>query len=138
MNKTFKIKSERAQHANQLINTIANHGRKFFLNQKNNKTAEMYVTPNGSIWFVDDYTGKAIYTQYDGRWRGFTHGSTLKQLVEKMRDYIRTGQQIDIRYIAPNRGAMDGGYDMWGYGKDACTALRADIYGLPIICGGAQ
>jgi len=131
MNKNFQIKSQRAEHANQLIKAIASHGRKFF--NRNDKTAEMYVTPNGAIYFVDDYSGKAIYTQYSGRWSGFSHGGTLKSLVERMRDYIRTGKKIHIGYIAPNRGAIDGGHDMWGYGSEACHALKAEAGKLEII-----
>lgn len=126
-------KQERAEHANQLIKAIASHGRKFFWCESKSRTASIEVDQRGRIWLVDDYTGDRIYTHYQGRWRGFSHGGTLKYLVEAMREYIRTGRKISICQIAPNRGEMDGNRDMWGYGSDACAALKAEASGMPII-----
>lgn len=126
-------KQERAEHANQLIAAIARHGRKFFYCESKNRTASMEVDSRGKVWFIGDYTGNRIYTHHEGRWRGFSHGGTLKLLVQLMRDYIRTGEQIRLHSIAPNRGQMDGNRDMWGYGAEACAALKAEVAALPII-----
>lgn len=129
----MSTKAERAAHANQLIKAISNHGRRFFWFDREQRTASMEVNERGRVYFVDDYTGKRIDTHYRGCWRGFSHGGTLRDLVEKLRDYIRDEIKIPIFYIAPNRGAIDGNFDMWGYGEDACKALQNEVASLPII-----
>lgn len=129
----MSIKAERAEHANQLIQAIASHGRKFFWCKSKSRTSSIEVDARGKVWFIDDYTGKRIYTHYEGHWRGLSHGGTLKYLIEAMRDYISKGQKISIRQIAPNRGEMDGNRDMWGYGYEACAALKLAVSHMPII-----
>ena len=61
--------------------------------------------------------------------RGFSHGGTLRSLIEAMRDYIRFGTPIHPEIIAP---AMSYG-DMWGYGAEAAAAVRAEAHQLPLF-----
>ena len=128
-------KTARLAHANALIRVISAHGRRFFWNEEAQRVASLELDPRGRVWFIDDYTGKRIYTQkttFTNKWRGFSHGGTLRDLVEAMADYIRTSQQINRHCIAPTR-SMDGGSDMWGYGPEACQAVRAEAFTLPIL-----
>ena len=129
---TLGEKQKRVEHANQLISIIASHGRKFF--QGNDRMAKIELV-RGRVWFIDDYRGARIYTNkttFGNDWGGFSHGGTMRSLVEKMRDYITAGVSIPLGHIAPTR-IMDGGHDMWGYGPEACIAVRAAAKELPII-----
>lgn len=128
---SLETKQQRASQANLLIAQIASCGRRFFYNQRDNRTAHMEVDQRGHIWFVDDYREARIYTHYTGRWRGFTHGGTLRQLVELMRDYISTGAKIPLGYIAMKN--IGGGENVWGYENSEAQLLRRLCAKLPII-----
>lgn len=135
MTTTRKSKLERLQHANALIKVISDHGRRFFFNPRDNRVAFLDLGSRGGVYFNDDYRGARIYTNkttFGNEWRGFSHGGTLKNLIEQMRDYILTGQQIPLGWIAPKR-IMDGGGDMWGYGDDARQLVCDAASKLPII-----
>ena len=126
-------KQQRLDHANELIQIIASHGRKFFFNEKKNQTASMIIV-NGRVFFIDDFTGKAIYTHKTGfchYWRGFSHGGTLKNLVEMMRDYVTKGVQIPEYYLGCERSFTNG--NIWGYSPDEMQAVREKALMLPII-----
>lgn len=122
-------KTERLAHANALIEVISRHGRRFFYNAKSGAIGALELDARGHIWWIDDYRGARIYTAYQGRWRGFSHGGTLRSLIEAMRDYIRLGTPIHPEIIAP---AMSYG-DMWGYGAEAAAAVRAEAHQLPLF-----
>lgn len=145
---TIQQKQERLQHANDLILAIASYGRRFFFYGGNSvydpKTRTSAFVPasryarlelrNGRVWFIDDYTEKAIFTHQTGipsRWKGFSHGGTLRSLVEAMRDYIVHGRKIPQWRIATEQ--LYGSGDIWGYGKDASALVRAAVAELPII-----
>lgn len=76
----------------QVIRIIADQGRRFFYSQAVNRYASMEIDPRGKVWLIDNYSGKRIFTHntvWGGKWRGFSHGGTLKDLVKDFRDYIR-------------------------------------------------
>lgn len=126
------IKEQRAAHANALIDVIARHGRRFFYNQRHQRNARIELR-NGRVYFIDDYSGKAIYTHrttFENRWRGFSHGGTLRSLIEQLRDYIMNGTLLSRWVIAPAYAASDG--DIWGYGP-AAEAVRAEAWALPLF-----
>lgn len=130
----MSAKQERVDHANALIVVIAKHGRRFFWNEANKRHASISLDERGRIWFIDDYTGKPIYTHrtnFGNKWRGFTHGGTLRALVEDMRDYISSGKKIARWKIAPERGFTNG--DIWGYGPEAAKAVREQAFLLEIM-----
>ncbi|VVO21522.1 hypothetical protein [Pseudomonas fluorescens] len=56
------LKQQRAEHVNQAIRIIADPGRRFFYSQVSNRYASMEVDQRGKIWFIDDYSGKRIFT----------------------------------------------------------------------------
>ncbi|QYJ79402.1 hypothetical protein [Shewanella acanthi] len=124
------IITERVEHANALIKVISEHGRKFF--DYKGTIATLELDKNGKVWVVDEYTKARVYTHYQGSWRGFNHGGTLRELVCAMRDYIVKGKQLSIEWIAPNRWNPENG-DIWGYGIEAAAAVSAAAAQLPII-----
>ena len=130
--KTMKI--ERTQHANDLIKVISQHGRRFFWNEKAQRTASLELDARGRVWFIDDYSGKRIYIHPVGSregWRSFSHGGTLRSLIEAMRDYITHDTRLHPEYIAPER--MTPGSNIWGYSTEAAKAVREAAYTLPMF-----
>jgi hypothetical protein len=128
-------KIERLGHANQLIKIIAAHGRGFFFNLSSGRTAQLLLDKRGRVWFQDDYTGKLIFTHetsWRNKWRGFSHGGTLRDLVEMMREYIIKGTPIHPYYLGMERRNIYDG-NIWGYSDDAIKAVRDEAAPLPII-----
>lgn len=135
MSNNIEAKQQRLAHANELIKIIATHGRGFFFSLSTGRTAELFIGPRGRVWFVDEYTGKIIYTHkttWTNKWRGFSHGGTLRSLVEMMRDYIVTGRPIPAFYLGPERNKLTNG-NIWGYEPAAMQAVRDAACKLPII-----
>lgn len=127
------LKRKRCEQVNQAIQIIADNGRRFFYNQAANRYASMEVDARGKVWFVDDYSGKRIFTHetaWGGRWRGFSHGGTLRNLVEAFRDYIRTGEPLPSGYLGPER--FDDS-NIWGYDEAGMKAVREQAGALPVF-----
>jgi len=119
-----KTKHERLEDANYAILQISMLGRRFFYNEKGNRVARFELSIDGKLWFVDDYTGKRVYTAYrGGRWRNFSHGGTMRAIIEALAEYIRTGARISSRHFGPWPEYYCEG-DLWGYGKEAMAMLR--------------
>jgi len=127
------LKRKRCEQVNQAIQIIADNGRRFFHNHAANRYASMEVDARGKVWFVDDYSGKRIFTHetaWGGRWRGFSHGGTLKDLVKELRDYICTGKQLHPGYLGPER--FDDS-NIWGYDEAGMKAVREQAGALPVF-----
>ncbi|UZE14749.1 hypothetical protein [Pseudomonas sp. B21-053] len=127
------LKRQRVEQVNQVIRIIADHGRRFFYSQAANRYASMEVDHRGKIWFIDNYSGKRIFTHetvWGGKWRGFTHGGTLRDLVKELRDYIRTGEPLHPGYLGPER--FDDS-NIWGYDEAAMKAVREQAGALPVF-----
>jgi hypothetical protein len=126
------LKRQRAEEINQVIRIIADHGRRFFYSQTENRYASMEVD-RGKVFFIDDHTGKRVFTHetvYGGRWRGFSHGGTLKDLVKEFRDYICTGKQLHPGYLGPERFNDS---NIWGYDEEGMRAVREQASALPVF-----
>lgn len=138
-------KQERVEHANQLIQIIGSHGRRFFYHAPANRFARLELR-NGRVYFVDEYSERAIYTHRTGfysRWRGFTHGGTLRSLVEDMRDYITDGTPVPAwKIVIRQLGYTSLERNVWGYDAASAQAVRDAAYQLPIVghrpCGGDE
>lgn len=131
-------KHQRAEHVNQVIKIIADHGRRFFYSQTVDRYAIMEVDQRGMVWYIDNYTGKRIFTHetvWGGKWRGFSHGGTLKDLIKKFRDYIRTGEPLHPGYLGPERFNDS---NVWGYEEDAMKAVRELAGPLPVFRQASQ
>lgn len=129
-------KQERLEHANQLILIIARHGRRFFYHKGSDTTARLELDHRGRVWFIDHFTKARVYTHpatFGNDWRGFTHGGTMRGLVEAMRDYIRTGRRVPLNWLGPQR--LNDQSNIWGYESEAMSAVRAEGIALPIIHG---
>ena len=133
--RSILAKQERVAHANALIRAIGSHGRRFFYNREADRYASLELDARGRVWWIDDYRGARVYTHdvmgHSTRWRGFSHGGTLRSLAEDMRDYVLTGQPIHHGRIAQRSLASD--QNIWGYGEDAAQALRAETEAMPIF-----
>jgi hypothetical protein len=148
MGSSIEQKVERLTEANRVIGAISRHGRRFFhyggserrqadgsfKYEAADRTARLELR-RGRLYFIDDYSEKAIYTHdtkpFGNNWSGFSHGGTLKDLVKAMRDYVLTGRQIHPGYIGLQRQWADG--DIWGYGMVALAAVRAEIGESPMF-----
>lgn len=119
---------ERVMHANALIKVISDHGRRFFWSESGQRLASIEMDARGKLWWIDDYRGSRVcmerFGRYEHNWRGFSHGGTLKQLAQAMRNYIKTGETISIGYIAAS---------YWGYSDQAAADCKANAAALPII-----
>jgi hypothetical protein len=129
-------KQERLEHANQLIQVIARHGRRFFFDDTTNTTARLELDQRGKVWFHDHYSKARVYTHpatFGNGWHGFTHGGTMRNLVEAMRDYIQHGRQIPVFWLGFQRQSDKS--NIWGYEDEAMSAVRMEGSALPIIHG---
>ena len=127
------LKQRRTEQINQVIRIIGSHGRRFFFNQAANRSARMEVDQRGTVWFIDDHSSQRIFTHktnWGGRWRGFSHGGTLRSLVEGFRDYIRTGEPMHPGYLGPER--FDDS-NIWGYDIEGMHAVREQAGALPVF-----
>lgn len=136
-------KAERLGHANALVQTISRHGRRFFFNCETGAVARLELDSRGRVWWIDEYRGGRIYTEKmmacGHGWRGFSHGGTLRSLVESLRDYVKRGDLLNPEFIAPSYVNSSYG-DYWGYGAEAAEAVRAEAHQLPMFdqSAGAQ
>lgn len=143
----LQAKQARAAEANRVVEAISNHGRRFFYcgpgsdpseggarakKCPEGRVARFEVDERGAIWFRDDYSWERIYVAYEGRWKRFSHGGTLKSLVQALRDYIRTGEPIAPGWFGPWDEWIARG-DLWGYGVEEMERLRAVIRTLPAV-----
>jgi hypothetical protein len=125
-------KADRLKQANDLIQIIASCGRHFF--SHDGRISKFELDARGRIWFVDAWREARIYTHYtQGVWHGFSEGGTLRDVVIRLRDFIRMGKQCGAAF-----GPWPGWYsqgDPWGYGSDmqviAAAAYRLGIAGKP-------
>lgn len=132
---TDTTKQQRVEHANLLIRIIASHGRRFFYSDVTKRTGILFLNEHGRVYFLDEYTGKAIYTHkttWANKWRGFSHGGTLRALVEAMRDYIVKGDRLHPYYLGPERRNITDG-NIWGYEPEEMDAVRRQAAALPIM-----
>lgn len=115
------MKKTRAEQASRFLTAIASCGRTFFAH--NGRVSRFEVDDRGRVWFVDAYHERRIYTHYEGRWRGFSEGGTLRSLVCTLRDFIRTGEPQGL-HLGPWPDWVCNG-DLWGYGADMATVRAA-------------
>ncbi len=118
----IQLKAERIDKANRFIAVVAGCGRRFF--HHDGRVSYFKVDNRGRIWFVDKYTPqRQIYTHYAGRWKWFSEGGTLRDLVIHLRDFIRTGEKQRLN-LGPWPDWICGG-DLWGYGDDMSVVRQS-------------
>lgn len=127
-------KQERVESCNKLLRAIGDCGRRFFYHgprvEPGCNTTPRYAyfeLRRGAVYLIDDYSQKAIYTAWTrDEWRGFSHGGTLRSLIIKLSDFIRTGSSIAPGHFGPWPEWTCGG-DLWGYGPDMVKVRRAAV-----------
>lgn len=119
----------RVRQANQLLAVIAGCGRRFFSHE--GRVARLELDHRKRIWWIDHYTQRRVYTHRRGEWRGFTSGGTLRNLVERLRDYIRDGKRLNPALLGPWPAWVCDG-DLWAYGDDM-EIVRAEARRLGIL-----
>lgn len=116
MNRIQLEKAKRIEKVNELLQTIASCGRKFFAH--NERIARFEIDYRGRLWFVDAWWGARIYVAYtDGKWIGFSEGGTMRELVIRLRDHIAEGKLVNAAILGPWNDWYAGA-DLWGYGDD--------------------
>lgn len=127
-------KQVRLSEANKVLVAISQHGRRFFFDKKSGRIAKFELTIDGKLWFRDDYTDQRIYTAYRGRWRKFSHGGTMRRLIDDLAAFIRTDKPIPASHFGPWPEWYCEG-DLWGYGQEAMQALRRELNVIPSLKG---
>lgn len=122
---------KRAQRANALITRISELGRQFFDHTRGwdgrprgeGAVSRFEVNESGRVCFVDGYRGSRIATLHpNSRWRGFSQGGTLRQLVEQLSQFVMWGTDPGLILSWPS-WCSEG--DPWGYGDDMDAVRRA-------------
>lgn len=126
--KTRFAKMLRCEYANRLIEVISSYGRCFFYSRKNDRVARLSFE---QCVVLHDESGTMIVAKAIGKWRGFSHGGTLRDLVLQMRNYVIRGERIDPAYIGID--CQIGGGNIWGYPPDHMRLCREAAQRLPII-----
>jgi hypothetical protein len=115
-------KEQRLANANLFIGVVANCGRKFF--RTNEYVSKFAYIAKDRLVFIDNYTRTPIDIKQAHRWKGFSHGSTLQDLVVALGGYINTG-------VPPRFNLGNDANEPWGYGKDmAIVRAAAEDHGL--------
>ncbi len=137
----MKKKQERLEKANQLIELIANRGRRFFFDERSGRTARFEIAANGRLYFRDDYTWELLPLSHmqSCKWQiKFSGGGTLKRFVEVLAEYIRFEASHIAYVLGPWPEWYSNNGDVWGYGDEMGDlrefALSAGMY-LPYIKG---
>lgn len=126
------LKRQRCEQVNQAIQIIASHGRRFFYSASKQTYASMEVDERGRVWYIDYSSHKRIYTHPTpwNKWRGFSSGGTLRNVVEGFRDFILTGKPLDPYYLGPERF---NGENIWGYPDGEMQKVRDQAGALPVF-----
>lgn len=128
----MSTKTERVIHANEMLVSISKYGGEFFLTSPTNTVSSFEVDLRGKVWFHDSYSRARIYTHYAGCWLKFTHGCTMRSLVNDIVTYIRTGTPVPRWHFGPWPDSLCGG-DLWGYGKSEMARLRKALARNPAM-----
>lgn len=118
-----RVREERLEKANQLIEVIGGHGRRFFCQR--GVLCWLYQDKRGRIWFVDSWRGEEVYTHYRGTWRKFASGGTMRRLIEALRNYVMSGMILHEKHFWFPEWICDG--DLWGYGSEMGAVREAAI-----------
>lgn len=118
----------RCEYANRLIEVISSYGRCFFYSRQHDAVARLIFD---RCVYLHDEGGARIEAKASVKWRGFSHGGTLRDLVLRMRNYVMRGERIDPAYLGIDR--QQGAGNIWGYDPDQMRLCREAAQKLPII-----
>lgn len=111
----FEERIARVEKVNEFIRTAAQLGRRFFYHAPSWRVSQFKLDDRGRLWWHDSYHPEnPIFTHYVGRWKYFTLGGTMRNLIENMREYIMHNTPLD-----PSLLGIEGfDPDPWQYGPD--------------------
>lgn len=115
-------KIKRLEAANALITKIASCGRRFF--EHKGAVSHLFLDRRGRVWLRDKYSGREVYTHYNGRWRYFTEGGTLQCLIKHLRNFVCRGVLVPRHVLGPWPDWCSEG-DPWAYGADMATVRES-------------
>lgn len=118
----------RCEYANRLIEVFSSYGRVFFYSHKHDRVARLSF--NQRVYLHDE-SGALIEVKASSKWKGFSHGGTLRDLVLQMRNYVMRGERIDPAYLGIDCQVGEG--NIWGYSPDQMRLCREAAQQLPII-----
>lgn len=99
-----------------MLEAIASCGRRFFRDK--GRVSRLELDNKGRVWYIDSYTEKRIHTHHPWcKWRGFTGGGTMKDLIKALRNFVTKGTKLHPKAFGPWPQWYCGG-DLWGYGDD--------------------
>jgi len=129
----------RLAKANQCIQIISEHGRRFFSLRADSYPDKCMADrvsrfeldeKTGKLWFRDKYSWKRVYVAYPYKWRGFSEGGTLRSLIQSLRDWINDeSKTVPFGHFGPWQEWVCGG-DLWGYGKEEMAEVRRRVIAL--------
>lgn len=128
-------KQSRAEQVNQVIRIIGNHGHRALYNERLGTYAKVEVDPRGRVWLHDESTRARIYvhpTPWENSWPGFSHGGTLRGLIEAFCEFIRTGVPVSPYFLGLERQTSEGG-NVWGYDDVSMQAVRKLAGAIPVF-----
>lgn len=117
--------SGRIDSANALVLEISSRGRRFFHSARFCRVGAFEMTAKCKLRWRDEYTDKLVDTTSDRMWPYFSHGGTLRRLLEDLTAYIVDGTKLHHGHFGPWGEAFRG--DLWGYGFEAMESLRNAI-----------
>jgi len=123
-------KGERLAHANAVLRAMGSYGRRFFYSSRHDRYAELILDDRGRCRRIDECSGKSVWLDENGKWRGFTNGGTCRAIVADLARYVRTGQKTRNHFGPWPEWICDG--DLWGYGDDA-GKVRAALLNNPAV-----
>lgn len=118
----------RCEYANRLIEVISSYGRSFFYSRRRDSVARLSFDKRV---YLHDEGGATIEVKASSKWKGFSHGGTLRDLVLQMRNYVQRGERIDPAYLGIDRQIGEG--NIWGYPPEQMRLCREAAQQLPII-----
>lgn len=127
---SFDDMRDRYKEANKVIEIVASHGRRFFWSPIHERLARFGLDRYGQIWYVDEHTGMKVHPFGDGCWPGFVHGSTLRFLIAKLANYIKTGEPVPLSQFPFENDAS-----CWAYGEAEMHKVRAEVLETQAIGG---
>ncbi len=129
---------KRVEVANQAIRIIGSYGRRFFFNPRGEVYAAFEVDPRGCVWFVDEVSRLSIGINQDNKtrdWIGFSHGGGMRDLVERLYEFIATGRPVSRFYLGSER--YDG-TNAWGYPAKDMQKVQDEAGALPLFHQGVN
>ncbi|RYU41315.1 hypothetical protein ERW49_18730 [Aliivibrio finisterrensis] len=120
-------KQQRLEEANKLIKSISSYGCKFFSGKSGCASLGYGIKPR--VFFTDAKTSALIET-HEHEWVGFSHGGTLRVLIEYLRDYINDDVKFNIECICTFRS---DGSNTWGYDRLEAEKLVNEVKGLDMF-----